>query len=231
MKKIVVLTGAGISQESGIKTFRDAGGLWEGYPVLEVATPEGYARNPELVLAFYNARRRELKKAQPNAAHHALKQLERFYEVNIITQNIDDLHERAGSKNIIHLHGELNKVRSLTNEQEILDWQGDLSSTDTDSQGGPLRPHVVWFGEAVPNIVEAMRLVKQADILLVIGTSLQVYPAAGLIDMVKSSSTPIYLVDPKPDTQREDVTIIQAKAGEAVPRLVKKLLDQVNRLR
>ncbi len=195
MKKIVVLTGAGISQESGIKTFRDAGGLWEGYPVLEVATPEGYARNPELVLAFYNARRRELKKAQPNAAHYALKQLEKSYEVSIITQNIDDLHERAGSKNIIHLHGELNKVRSLTNEQEILDWQGDLSSADTDSQGGPLRPHVVWFGEAVPNIVVA-------DI-------------------------PIYLVDPKPDTQREDVTVIQAKAGEAVPRLVKKLLHQV----
>jgi cobB protein len=227
MKKIVVLTGAGISQESGIKTFRDAGGLWEGYPVLEVATPEGYARNPELVLAFYNARRRELKKAQPNAAHYALKQLEKSYEVSIITQNIDDLHERAGSKNIIHLHGELNKVRSLTNEQEILDWQGDLSSADTDSQGGPLRPHVVWFGEAVPNIVVAMRLVKQADVLLVIGTSLQVYPAAGLIDTVKSSDIPIYLVDPKPDTQREDVTVIQAKAGEAVPRLVKKLLHQV----
>lgn len=227
MKKIVVLTGAGISQESGIKTFRDAGGLWEGYPVLEVATPEGYARNPELVLAFYNARRRELKKAQPNAAHYALKQLEKSYEVSIITQNIDDLHERAGSKNIIHLHGELNKVRSLTNEQEILDWQGDLSSADTDSQGGPLRPHVVWFGESVPNIVVAMRLVKQADVLLVIGTSLQVYPAAGLIDTVKSSDIPIYLVDPKPDTQREDVTVIQAKAGEAVPRLVKKLLHQV----
>ena len=227
MKKIVVLTGAGISQESGIKTFRDAGGLWEGYPVLEVATPEGYARNQELVLAFYNSRRRELKKAQPNAAHYALKQLEKSYEVSIITQNIDDLHERAGSKNIIHLHGELNKVRSLTNEQEILDWQGDLSSADTDSQGGPLRPHVVWFGEAVPNIVVAMRLVKQADVLLVIGTSLQVYPAAGLIDTVKSSDIPIYLVDPKPDTQREDVTVIQAKAGEAVPRLVKKLLHQV----
>ena len=227
MKKIVVLPGAGLSQESGIKTFRDAGGLWEGYPVLEVATPEGYARNPELVLAFYNARRRELKKAQPNAAHYALKQLEKSYEVSIITQNIDDLHERAGSKNIIHLHGELNKVRSLTNEQEILDWQGDLSSADTDSQGGPLRPHVVWFGEAVPNIVVAMRLVKQADVLLVIGTSLQVYPAAGLIDTVKSSDIPIYLVDPKPDTQREDVTVIQAKAGEAVPRLVKKLLHQV----
>lgn len=227
MKKIVVLTGAGISQESGIKTFRDAGGLWEGYPVLEVATPEGYARNPELVLAFYNARRRELKKAQPNAAHYALKQLEGSYEVDIVTQNIDDLHERAGSKNIIHLHGELNKVRSLINEQEILDWRGDLSSADTDSQGGPLRPHVVWFGEAVPNIVVAARLVKQADVLLVIGTSLQVYPAAGLIDVAKSD-IPIYLIDPKPDTQRKDVAIIQAKAGEAVPRLVKKLLYQVN---
>ncbi|WP_417860330.1 SIR2 family NAD-dependent protein deacylase [Winogradskyella sediminis] len=196
-KHIVVLTGAGISAESGIKTFRDADGLWEGHDVMEVATPEGFERNPELVLDFYNQRRRQLNEVEPNQAHKDLVTLERDYNVSIITQNVDDLHERAGSSNVIHLHGELRKIRSSKNENDIKVWNEDLHLGDNCKQGHQLRPHIVWFGEAVPMIETAMDVCKQADILVIIGTSMQVYPAAGLMDYAPAD-TPIFYIDPKP---------------------------------
>ncbi len=199
MKKLVVLSGAGISAESGIKTFRDADGLWEGHDIMEVASPIGFAKNPELVLDFYNKRRAQLLEVQPNLAHEILAELEQNFEVHIITQNVDDLHERAGSKNVIHLHGELLKVRSVYNEQIILDWKTDLFLGDLDQFGNQLRPHIVWFGEEVPAMEKALEIVEQADILLVIGTSLQVYPAAGLINYV-NQNIPVYYIDPKPAT-------------------------------
>ena len=176
MKKCVVLTGAGISAESGLQTFRDSGGLWEGYRVEDVCTPEAFARSPQTVIDFYNARRRAAAAAEPNAAHFALADLERAYDVQIITQNVDDLHERAGSGKVLHLHGELNKLRSTVDENKILPWQGDQTLSDRDSRGYPLRPHIVWFGEAVPLIEEAVRLVEAADIVIVVGTSLKVCP-------------------------------------------------------
>ncbi|WP_430401342.1 SIR2 family NAD-dependent protein deacylase [Flavobacterium sp.] len=199
VKKLVVLSGAGISAESGIKTFRDADGLWEGHDIMEVASPIGFAKNPELVLDFYNKRRAQLLEVQPNLAHEILAELEQNFEVHIITQNVDDLHERAGSKNVIHLHGELLKVRSVYNEQIILDWKTDLFLGDLDQFGNQLRPHIVWFGEEVPAMEKALEIVEQADILLVIGTSLQVYPAAGLINYV-NQNIPVYYIDPKPAT-------------------------------
>src|SRR5690554_7654170 len=180
--KVVVLTGAGVSAESGIKTFRDSDGLWEGHNVMEVASPEGFAKNPKAVLEFYNQRRQQLLTVQPNAAHKALVDLEKKHEVTIITQNVDDLHERAGSSNVIHLHGELFKVRSVEDENLIYDWKNDLSLSSKSKEGHQLRPHIVWFGEAVPEMDRAILQVMQADVLLIIGTSLQVYPAAGLID-------------------------------------------------
>lgn len=196
-KKLVVLTGAGISAESGIKTFRDADGLWEGHDVMEVATPEGFARNPELVLDFYNQRRRQLREVRPNPAHFGLAELEKDFDVHIITQNVDDLHEKAGSTNVWHLHGELLKVRSVHNPDFILDWEGDLLAGDKDDQGFQLRPHIVWFGEEVPALDEAVRLTDQADVVAVIGTSLQVYPAAGLVSYARPE-VPVYYLDPKP---------------------------------
>jgi len=199
MKKLVVLSGAGISAESGIKTFRDAHGLWEGHDIMEVASRIGFDKNPELVFDFYNKRRAQLLEVQPNAAHKIIAELQNDFEVHIITQNVDDLHERAGSKNIIHLHGELLKVRSIYNDQIILDWKKDLFIGDLDKFGNQLRPHIVWFGEEVPVMDNAIKIVEQADILLVIGTSLQVYPAAGLINYVKQNS-PVYYIDPKPAT-------------------------------
>lgn len=199
MKKLVVLSGAGISAESGIKTFRDADGLWEGHDIMEVASPIGFAKNPELVLDFYNKRRTQLLEVQPNAAHKILAELQNEFDVHIITQNVDDLHERAGSKNIIHLHGELLKVRSVYNEQVVLDWKTDLFLGDVDKHGNQLRPHIVWFGEEVPAMDKALEIVEQADILIVIGTSLQVYPAAGLINYV-NQNIPVYYIDPKPST-------------------------------
>ena len=174
MKKIVVLSGAGISAESGIKTFRDADGLWEGHDIMEVASPEGFAKNPELVLDFYNKRRAQLLEVQPNLAHEILAELEHNFEVHIITQNVDDLHERAGSTNVLHLHGELLKVRSIYNDQIILDWKTDLFLGDVDQFDNQLRPNIVWFGEEVPAMNTALEIVEQADILVVIGTSLQV---------------------------------------------------------
>ena len=214
MKHIVVLTGAGISAESGLKTFRDANGLWEGHDVMEVASPEGFAANPELVLEFYNQRRRQLLKVQPNKAHDDLVKLERQYKVTIITQNVDDLHERAGSKNVIHLHGELFKVRSTKNENYILDWTKDLNLGDTDDKGIQLRPHIVWFGEAVPLIDDAIRVCETADLLFIIGTSMQVYPAAGLMNYVHEN-IPIYYIDKNPavvSTANKNLKIIAKPA-------------------
>lgn len=199
MKKLVVLSGAGISAESGIKTFRDADGLWEGHDIMEVASPIGFAKNPGLVLDFYNKRRAQLLEVQPNQAHSILAELQNEFDVHIITQNVDDLHERAGSNNVIHLHGELLKARSVYNEQIILDWKTDLFLGDVDQFGNQLRPHIVWFGEEVPAMEKALEIVEQADILIVIGTSLQVYPAAGLINYV-NQNIPVYYIDPKPAT-------------------------------
>lgn len=199
MKKIVVLTGAGISAESGIKTFRDADGLWEGHDIMEVASPIGWNKNPTLVLDFYNKRRAQLLTVQPNKAHEILAELEKQFNVHIITQNVDDLHERAGSSSILHLHGELLKVRSVSNEKNIMHWKTDLKLGDCDEKGNQLRPHIVWFGEAVPLIEKAIEIVETADILVIIGTSLQVYPAAGLMNYV-NQNVPVYYIDPKPAT-------------------------------
>ena len=226
MKKVVVLTGAGVSAESGINTFRDANGLWEGHDVMEVASPQGWQRNQELVLDFYNKRRRQLKEVHPNAAHLALQELEKKFDVSIITQNVDDLHERAKSTDVIHLHGELKKARSTFDEDLVLDWEGDIKKGDLCEHNFQLRPHVVWFGEAVPMMEIAMEITSRADILIIVGTSMQVYPAAGLIDFVPDG-TPIYFIDPKPAvSERGNLKIIAKKASEGVPRLVNELLEQ-----
>lgn len=228
MKKCVVLTGAGISAESGLQTFRDSGGLWEGYRVEDVCTPEAFARSPQTVIDFYNARRRAAAAAEPNAAHFALADLECAYDVQIITQNVDDLHERAGSGKVLHLHGELNKLRSTVDENEILPWQGDQTLADRDSRGRPLRPHIVWFGEAVPLIEEAVRLVEAADTVIVVGTSLKVYPAASLLHYARFG-VPVYLIDPKPNTDVSGVEILAQTAVRGVPVLVAELLRAAER--
>lgn len=228
MKKCVVLTGAGISAESGLQTFRDSGGLWEGYRVEDVCTPEAFARSPQTVIDFYNARRRAAAAAEPNAAHFALADLERAYDVQIITQNVDDLHERAGSGKVLHLHGELNKLRSTVDENEILPWQGDQTLADRDSRGRLLRPHIVWFGEAVPLIEEAVRLVEAADIVIVVGTSLKVYPAASLLHYARFG-VPVYLIDPKPNADVSGVEILAQTAVRGVPALVAELLRAAER--
>ncbi len=199
MKKLVVLTGAGISAESGINTFRDAGGLWEGYDVMEVASPIGWKKNAALVLDFYNKRRAQLSTVKPNEAHKILAALEADFDVHIITQNVDNLHERAGSTKITHLHGELTKVRSTVNSDYILDWKNDLNLGDFDLEGNQMRPHIIWFGEEVPMIEKAIEIVETADILIIIGTSLQVYPAAGLMNYVDKNVL-VYYIDPKPAT-------------------------------
>lgn len=227
MKQIVVLTGAGISAESGLKTFRDADGLWEGHDVMEVASPQGFARNPELVFEFYNQRRRQLLNVAPNAGHKALVQLEEKFKVDIITQNVDNLHEKAGSSNVLHLHGELFKVRSTADENHVLDWKKDLVLGDFDENGHQLRPHIVWFGEMVPMLEPAIEIVAQADIVIIIGTSMQVYPAASLVNYAKLG-TPVYLIDPKPnvnETDFENLTIIAKTATIGVPGLVEQLID------
>lgn len=226
MKKIVVLTGAGVSAESGINTFRDADGLWEGHDVMEVASPQGWKNNQELVLDFYNKRRRQLREVHPNSAHLALKELEKKYDVSIITQNVDDLHERAQSSDVIHLHGELKKARSTFDEDLVLDWEDDINPGDFCEHNFQLRPHVVWFGEAVPMMEKAMEITSQADILIIVGTSMQVYPAAGLIDFAPDG-IPIYFIDPKPAVrERGNLKVIAEKASEGVPKLVKQLLKQ-----
>lgn len=225
MKKLVVLSGAGISAESGIKTFRDADGLWEGHDIMEVASPIGFAKNPELVLDFYNKRRAQLLEVQPNQAHSILAELQNEFDVHIITQNVDDLHERAGSNNVTHLHGELLKVRSVYNEQIILHWKKELFLGDVDQFGNQLRPHIVWFGEEVPAMEKALEIVEKADILVVIGTSLQVYPAAGLINYVEQH-IPVYYIDPKPATIYDlpnPLEVIALSATEGM-RILKDLL-------
>lgn len=226
-KKLVVLSGAGISAESGIKTFRDSDGLWEGHDVMEVASPEGWHKNKELVLDFYNKRRQQLKDVKPNRAHEILAELEAAFDVHIITQNVDDLHERAGSKNVLHLHGELLKVRSTRNENYILDWTDDLNLGHFDDNGNQLRPHIVWFGEAVPALEEAVAITIQADYLVVIGTSLQVYPAAGLIDFAKPEAKLFYIdLNPaKIANLRNPLEIIPATASEGMKILKEKLLS------
>ena len=220
MKKVVVLTGAGISAESGISTFRDSNGLWENHDIMEVASPEGWRNNPELVLSFYNLRRRQLKEVKPNSAHYFLKELEEKYEVVIITQNVDDLHERAGSSKVIHLHGELRKARSEKNEDLILDWEEDINPGDLAEDGAQLRPHIVWFGEMVPMMERAMEEVSDADIMLVIGTSLQVYPAASLIDFIEYGK-PIFVIDPNSVTipSNPNIKVIRNTATEGVKEL------------
>lgn len=224
MKNIVVLTGAGMSAESGLKTFRDADGLWEGHDVMEVATPKAFERNPELVLEFYNQRRRQLKEAQPNAGHLALAQLEEHFNVQIITQNVDNLHERAGSTQVIHLHGELNKVRSTFDENLVMDWQDDLILGDFCEHNHQLRPHIVWFGETVPMLDTAIELTEKADILVVIGTSMQVYPAASLINFV-GEQVPIYFIDPRPNiSESKQLTVIAETATKGMEILTAHLL-------
>lgn len=225
MKKIVVLTGAGVSAESGVKTFRDDNGLWEGHDVMEVATPEGFEKNPKLVFEFYNQRRRQLKTVQPNLAHQILADLENHFEVEIITQNVDDLHERAGSTKVTHLHGELTKARSIKNEHLILDWNKDLNLGNLGPDGNQLRPFIVWFGEAVPKMDEAIKIVSQADLLIIIGTSMQVYPAAGLIDFAKPN-TPIYFIDPNPAVnEQKNLTIFAEKASTGMKKLKQILIN------
>lgn len=226
-KKLVVLTGAGISAESGIKTFRDSDGLWEGHNVMDVATPEGWHKNPALVLDFYNQRRRQLKEVKPNLGHEILAELEKDFEMHIITQNVDDLHERAGSTNVLHLHGELLKVRSVRNLNHILDWQEDLNFGDLDDENNQLRPHIVWFGEEVPALDQAIQITETADYFAVIGTSLQVYPAAGLIDFT-SRETPLFYIDPKPikiPNLRNPLEIIPEVASKGVEIMRNKLLS------
>ncbi len=224
MKKLVVLSGSGISQESGLKTFRDMGGLWESYDVTEVATPEAWERDPNLVLRFYNERRKQLFEVEPNAGHVGIAGLEDCFDVDIVTQNVDDLHERAGNTKILHLHGELMKARSTINPfliYELDTWALNLG--DKCELGSQLRPHIVWFGEAVPEIPNAIKIVEQSDILVVIGTSLAVYPAASLVHYVKPE-TPIFVVDPKrPEVLRENVTYIEEKAVKGIEILKSKL--------
>jgi NAD-dependent deacetylase len=226
-KNVVILTGAGMSAESGLKTFRDADGLWEGHDVMEVASPQGWRKNRELVLDFYNQRRRQLLKVQPNAGHKALVELEQQYDVCIVTQNVDDLHERAGSRLVVHLHGELLKVQSTFDPTLVYEWKKDLNIGDKCEMGSQLRPSVVWFGEAVPMMEKAAAICSIADILIIIGTSMQVYPAASLIHYV-ASGTPIYFIDPRPSIEEKDFTnikIIAEKATIGVRQVVDALIS------
>ncbi|MFK7808177.1 MAG: NAD-dependent deacylase, partial [Saprospiraceae bacterium] len=221
MKKIVILTGAGISAESGIATFRDANGLWENHDVMEVASPEGWRKDRELVLEFYNQRRRQLHEVGPNDGHRALVDLEKNYDVTIVTQNIDDLHERAGSSKIIHLHGELLKARSTSNPNLVYDWPGDITKEDKCESGSQLRPHIVWFGEGVPMLEKAAEVVYGSDIVIIVGTSMNVYPAAGLVAYAKPG-VPVYYIDPNPNisyelTQRPNLEVIKKKGGVGLP--------------
>lgn len=229
MKNLVVLTGSGISAESGLSTFREAGGLWDGYDVTKVASPEGWADDPKLVLQFYNERRKAAQMAKPNDAHLLLAKLEQYFEVTIITQNVDDLHERAGSSNIIHLHGELNKSRSTGNPNLVYPIEGDeLNWGDTCEEGYQLRPHIVWFGEMVPMLEKATEITEKADIFVIIGTSLVVYPAASLIHYIRRG-TPIYLIDPHlpsvPD--RENLYKIEEPATTGTTKLFDTLLTSL----
>lgn len=227
-KKIAVLTGAGMSADSGLSTFRDSDGLWEGHDVHEVATPEGWIRNKELVLDFYNQRRRQLMEVEPNAGHIALAQLEKKYDTQIITQNVDDLHERAGSSNVLHLHGELYKVRSTMYNTLVYEWKDDLKMGDHCEKGYQLRPHIVWFGEPVPMLEKAIRHILISDLMIIIGTSMQVYPAASLVNYLPEGKM-IYYIDPNPNisydlARSSNLKIITKKASVGVPILVDQLL-------
>ncbi|MFB6257836.1 MAG: NAD-dependent deacetylase [Flavobacteriales bacterium] len=227
MQRIVAFTGAGVSAESGIDTFRDSGGLWDRYNIADVATPEAFARDPKTVLEFYNERRRKVLESEPNPAHQALAELEEAYEVVVVTQNIDDLHERAGSSKVLHLHGEIKKVRSSVDPELIYEvGEGGIELGQTCDKGSQLRPHVVWFGEAVPMLEKAALEIEQADILLVIGSSLNVYPAAGLVFYARPEARK-FLIDPKADEDggaMEDFELISEKAGQGVPRIVERLM-------
>lgn len=228
MKNVVVLTGAGISADSGLATFRGDGGLWEGYNVYDVATPEAWLRNRELVLRFYNWRRHQVRRALPNKAHHALVELEQFFNVSIITQNVDDLHERAGSTNVLHLHGEILKARSEKDASLVIELgDRDIHPGDTAVDGSALRPHIVWFGEEVPCIFAALDIAQQADILMVIGTSLQVYPAASIMSAATAAEF-VYVINPKmpPGMDNGKIIRIEKKAREGVPALVRKLVER-----
>ncbi len=229
MKKLVVLSGAGISAESGLRTFREMGGLWEEYDITEVASPDGWQRDPHLVLDFYNQRRKQLLECEPNEGHKALAELEQYFDVEIVTQNVDDLHERGGSSNILHLHGELKKVRSTTNPElvhELADWE--LKWGDLCEEGSQLRPHIVWFGEEVPAIPEAAQKFRTADYCVVIGTSLNVYPAAGLLGYLPSHAK-IYLIDPNKTAiyQSNNLTYITENATTGVKKLKELLLKEL----
>ena len=222
MKQIVVLTGAGMSAESGINTFRDADGLWEGHNVMDVASPEGWYKDQDLVLDFYNQRRKQLLEVIPNQGHDLLADLQQTHSVQIVTQNVDDLHERAGSKQVLHLHGELRKVRSSLKEDLVYDWMEDLNKGDLCELNSQLRPHIVWFGEAVPMLEKAIEITSMADILVIIGTSMQVYPAASLINYIRSG-IPIYFIDPRlaiNASAYENLTIIPEKATSGVEKLI-----------
>ena len=224
--RISILTGAGMSAESGLKTFRDSNGLWEGHDVMEVASPQGWNANPELVLDFYNQRRKQLLEVVPNSAHIDLASLEKNHQVDIITQNVDDLHERAGSSNILHLHGELLKVRSTVKQTTILNWEKDLVLGDLCKDGYQLRPHIVWFGEDVPEMENAIKLVKKADVIIIIGTSMQVYPAAGLIQYA-SSQTKTFFIDPNPTIEsKSNMTVFFENATTGV----RKAIEIINTL-
>jgi NAD-dependent deacetylase len=228
MKRIVVLSGAGMSAESGLRTFREMGGLWEEYDVYEVASPGGWQRDRALVLRFYNERRKQLLEALPNAGHLGLVELEKYFDVRIVTQNIDDLHERAGSSHILHLHGELRKCRSTLDPELVYDIDGwKLEEGDLCEKGSQLRPHVVWFGEAVPAIEEAARVVSSAEIFVVIGTSMNVYPAAGLINYVPETA-PIYVIDPNEIAiaGHPRIRVIRKSAGEGVRLLMEELKNE-----
>ncbi len=235
-KKIVILTGAGISAESGVATFRDSNGLWENHKIEDVATPAGWRKDRALVLEFYNQRRRQLGSVEPNDGHKQLVRLEEKYDVTIVTQNVDDLHERAGSSKIIHLHGELTKAQSTVNPEIVIEiGTKDIVEGDKCERGSQLRPFIVWFGEAVPKIADAVNVTSEADILIIVGTSMQVYPAAGLIDYVKLSdnqldSIPVYLIDPNDvsviETEKLDLTVIKDKASTGLKTLVDQLMEK-----
>ncbi|MGG5578349.1 SIR2 family NAD-dependent protein deacylase [Myroides sp. C15-4] len=226
-KRLVVLSGAGMSAESGIKTFRDADGLWEGHDIMEVASPQGWAKNKANVLQFYNDRRRQLLTCEPNAAHEAIAELQQHFRTTVITQNVDDLHERAGSKDVIHLHGELLKVRSEVNEHLVYPWTTDLTASDQNEQGHTLRPHIVWFGEMVPELERAIPYVEEADVILIIGTSLQVYPAASLLDFAKSEAL-VYYIDLHPASTQHfnrQIEVLAEKASVGMQKIQKSLIE------
>lgn len=224
-KKLVVLSGAGISAESGIKTFRDSNGLWENHRVEDVASPEGFAKNPQLVLDFYNARRKQLNEVESNEAHKILAELEKDFDVQIITQNVDDLHERAGSTKVLHLHGELKKARPVNSDGNVIPWENDLNVGDLNFEGIQLRPHIVWFGEMVPEMENAAEIASTADIFLVIGTSMQVYPAAGLIHYIPDHCE-VFLIDPNlPNDFTRSENCFQCGASEGMKMLQNRILQ------